>query len=46
MRIDRIPDDAVLIRGTLDDYVDPRGNVYGHNHRNNQPVYPLSLIHI
>lgn len=40
MRIDRIPDDAVLIRGTLDDYVDPRGNVYGHNHRNNQPVYP------
>lgn len=40
MRIDKIPEDAVLIEGTVDDYVDPRGNVYGYNHRNNQPVYP------
>lgn len=40
MRIDKIPDDAVLINGTKDDFVDPRGNVYGYNHRNNQPVYP------
>lgn len=33
MRIDKIPDDAVLIKGTIDEYVDPRGNVYGHDHR-------------
>lgn len=40
MRIDKIPPDAVLISGTLDEYVDPRGKVYGYNHRKNQPIYP------
>lgn len=40
MRIEKIPEDAVLIPGTKDDYVDPRGKIYGYNHRNNQPVYP------
>lgn len=41
MRINKIPEDAVLITGTTDEYVDPRGNIYGINHRKNQPEYPF-----
>lgn len=40
MRIDKIPETAVLIEGTIDDYVDAQGNVYGYNHRANQECYP------
>lgn len=40
MRVDKIPDDAVLVEGTIEDYVDPRGNIYTYNRRNNQPAYP------
>lgn len=40
MRIEKIPEDAVRIAGTIEDYVDPRGKIYGYNRRNNQSVYP------
>lgn len=40
MRIEKIPEDAVLIEGTLDDYVDRRGKIYGYNHRSGQSAYP------
>ena len=33
MFIDKIPDDAVLIAGTVDEYVDRKGNIYGIDHR-------------
>ena len=29
MKIEKIPDDAVLIPGTKDEYIDRQGNVYG-----------------
>ena len=41
MRIEKIPEDAVLIPGTTDEYVDRKGNIYGINHRANQPEYPF-----
>ena len=28
MKITKIPEDAVLIKGSKTDYVDPRGNIY------------------
>lgn len=34
MYIDRIPEDAVLIKGALD-YIDKAGNIYGIERRNN-----------
>lgn len=40
MRVEKIPDDAVLIPGTKDEYVDPRGNIYGYDHRNRHPCLP------
>ena len=41
MRIEKIPEDAVLIPGTTDEYVDRKGNIYGINHRANQHKYPF-----
>lgn len=40
MKIDKIPDDAVLIPGTIDNYADPRGNVYGYDHRPGHHRHP------
>ena len=40
MKVDKIPDDAVLIEGTADDYVDPRGYIYGYDHRAGHKCLP------
>ena len=40
MKIDKIPSDAVLMPGTRDEYVDPRGNVYGFDRRNRHRPLP------
>ena len=41
MKIDKIPDDAVLIPGTVDEYVDRKGNIYGIDHRANHAPDPF-----
>ena len=41
MKIDKIPNDAVLIPGTEDEYIDRRGNVYGHDHRSGHNGEPF-----
>ena len=41
MKINSIPEDAVLIPGTVDDYVDRSGNVYGYDHRKGHKHTPF-----
>ena len=41
MKIEKIPDDAVLIPGTKDEYIDRQGNVYGHDHRSGHRGEPF-----
>lgn len=41
MKIEKIPEDAVLIPGTVDEYIDRRGNVYGYDHRANHTCTPF-----
>lgn len=39
MKVSGIPDDAVLIHGTVGDYVDPRGNIYSIDRRRGHKPY-------
>ncbi len=41
MKITKIPEDAVLIKGSKTDYVDPRGNIYSINTKWGHPQYPF-----
>lgn len=41
MKIDKIPDDAVLIKGTVDEYVDRNGNIYGIDRRSGHAPCPF-----
>lgn len=41
MFIDKIPDDAVLIPGTVDEYADRNGNIYGIDHRAGHSARPF-----
>lgn len=49
MKIDKIPDDAVLIPGTKDEYIDRLGRVYGYDRRAGHKKEPFlreqSTIH-
>lgn len=41
MKIDKIPEDAVRIAGTVDEYIDRQGNVYGYDHRAGHKCLPF-----
>jgi hypothetical protein len=41
MFIDKIPNDADLIPGTVDEYADRNGNIYGIDHRAGHPARPF-----